>query len=227
MRVVAEAGVNFKDLEEAIEMINESKRLGLWATKFQCYDDEIIKDHPQREFLKSIMIGKDEAMILFEHGREIGQKVFFTPMYEGCLKWLYQYNSGIYKIRYLDQSNLELINMIFIDKELFKPNWFTCLISTDFPKFYSTLNFFPLYCIPKYPATFEDYKWIMRKLEDTYYSGISDHTPDLKMMEYFLKWEKKDIYRGEIFFEKHVCLTKECLEAEWSVTFKELEEVLK
>jgi sialic acid synthase SpsE len=222
MKVIAEAGVNFHSLEEAIEMINRSKEAGCWATKFQMYNDELIKDHPKRSFLKSIMIDKTTAVILLEHGREIGQKVFFTPMFPEALDWCEGLGISIYKIRYADQSNLELVNQLFNSLELFRYD--ECFISTDYPNLYYQLGFYPLFCVPKYPATFEDYKWIRRKYDSSHYLGISDHTPDLELLKYFRKYDDELF---DIYFEKHVKLNWNCLEAAWSVTFKELEEVLK
>jgi sialic acid synthase SpsE len=61
--------------------------------------------------------------------------------------------------------------------------------------------------------------WTNPYYRDFNYKGVSDHTPDFEL---FLKHSK-----GYEYWEKHVCLTKDCIEAEWSVTFEELEAVLK
>jgi sialic acid synthase SpsE len=209
-------------MEEAFKMIEESKRLGLWATKFQIYNSELIKDHPDRVFLKSIMIDKNMAMILFEHGREIGQKVFFSCMTLESIDWINEIGVNYIKIRHSDQWNGKLIiKALKTGKKVF--------ISTDIP--FRSEQIISLFCISKYPAMFEDYNFIWRKFESTFYDGISDHTSDLRLFSEFLKWDErgyyKDFGKSEVYFEKHVCLTKDCLEADWSCTFEELEEVLK
>ena len=211
MKVIAEAGVNFHNLEEAIEMINRSKEIGCWATKFQVYNENQIIDNPHFEFLKSIMIDKTTAVILFEHGREIGQEVFFTPMYPEAVDWLEEIGVNFYKIRYLDRWNKILRKKISETGKLAFISVNEYDLKSGDPMYWERNNLFPLYCIPKYPARIDEYKWIA--------TGISDHTPDTQLLRFC---------KGQvIYFEKHVKLNWNCIEDKWSISFKELEEVLK
>lgn len=223
MKVIAEAGVNWKNLDEAFLMIKKSKDVDCWATKFQIYNDEVIKDSEHYDFLKSIMITEPEAILLVQYGHMLGQEVFFTPMYD-CIDWLNTIGVSMYKIRYKDQNNLELVNKIFNDMELLFDTE-KIFISTDYPNLYHRLGFIPFSCVPKYPAKFEDYYMIRRHFEETHYRGISDHTSDFQLLKYALKWEH--LIEGDYYFEKHVCLDDDCLETDWSVTFEQLAEVLK
>lgn len=221
LKIIAEAGCNWSTMDEAKKFIDESKRLGLFATKFQIYSKREIEGNPNYEFLKTIQIGVPECIKLSQYAKSINQRILFTPMYDLAVSFTKTDTNDYIKIRHKDQNNLNLLECItYYNYEK------TCFISTDYPNFFSRLGFLPFYCIPKYPATFEDYKWIMRKFEDTHYRGISDHTPTTKMLEYFLEWDKRNLYRNDVYFEKHVCLTKDCLEADWSVTFEELQEAL-
>ena len=73
-----------------------------------------------------------------------------------------------------------------------------------------------LYCVPSYPATIKDY--LCNELFDI--ESVSDHTIDLRLFEI-------SQMLGFNYFEKHMCLDKNCLESAWSSTFQELKEVLK
>lgn len=211
IKIIAEAGTNWRTMEEAKRFIDESKRLGLFATKFQVYSEEQIKDHPQREFLESIRIDKFEMIDLLCHGDKVNQKVFFTPMFEEAVEWCEALGVDLYKIRHADRWNGKLIMKILkTGKKTF--------ISTDIP--FRSEQLISLLCIPEYPATFTRYHERLSKMERGYYNGVSDHTNNLVLLE-------ACILNQIEYFEKHVCLTKDGLEAEWSVTFKELEAILK
>lgn len=212
-------------MDEAKQMIDECKRLNLWGCKFQLYSGNEIKGNSNEEFLRSIMISSKERRILCEYGKKINQRVFFSVMYPLAISCAKYNDNDFIKIRHKDQNNLDLLELIA------EYNYeTTCFISTDAPTLFSKLSFIPLYCIPKYPATFEDYEWIMERFEESPYQGISDHCSSTEVLKFFLKLDKKGFYeefsKEVIYFEKHVCLTKDCLEADWSVTFEELEKAL-
>ena len=214
MKVIAEAGCNHSNLCEAIEMINRSKEIGCWATKFQIYNDDLIKDSEDYEFLKSIMLDSLAVRVLFEHGKSIGQEVFFTCMFPEAVDWCELIGVNYYKIRFADNNNRELYQKIKKTKK------FTFVsiddILTSIWKSYIDYGKGAfLYCVPKYPAKINDYKPYLYAPD-----GFSDHTKDIKMLE-----EVKDF--GYDYFEKHVKLNDDCIESAWSCTFEELEEVLK
>jgi len=50
--IVAEIGINWDgDLNLAKEMISKSKQIGCDAVKFQAFDFDIVKNHPQNKRL--------------------------------------------------------------------------------------------------------------------------------------------------------------------------------
>lgn len=229
MKIIAECGCNYKNMEEAKEMIRECKRLNLFLCKFQIFNEDNIKDieDPKvREFLRSIMLDYDKAKELFDYGREIGQEVFFTPMFLEAVNWCKKIGCSIVKVREKDSENYKLLakidycnfKEIIISSEISPFCLYEFDIENDYHYFY---NVSKIFCIPKYPAQLIDYLF-----EDSdQYRGISDHTQDLQLFKLF--YEKYKGWDENRYFEKHVCLTKDCLEAEWSCTFKELEEALK
>jgi sialic acid synthase SpsE len=209
LKIIAEAGCNWSTLEEAKQFIDESKKLGLWATKFQVYNDDLIKDNPNREFLKSIMIGEQEAMELLDYGDLIGQTVFFSVMYPEAVEWLEELGVKYYKIRFKDRYNEDLFLKIYDTKKRF-------FISQNLDLTSVNERIIPLFCIPKYPSDYYDYMTPTNPYYRNYlYKGVSDHTPD---MELFLKHSE-----GYEYWEKHVMLDgTEPLEKEWSIEFEKL-----
>jgi len=217
MNIICEAGCNFSTMEEAFQFIDRSKELGLFATKFQIFNEANIKnaDPVFWEFLRSIMLNYKKIEELFNYGKSIDQEVFFTPMYD-CINFLEDIGVNYYKIRYADNMNIALIKTI---------------INTGKPTFMSVgknyINYkyqnkkknqlYLLYCIPKYPASVDDY--ILPKDFRDNFVGISDHTSSLYVLQNAMK-------HGVKYFEKHICFTKDCLEAKWSITFEELKKVL-
>lgn len=215
VRIIAEAGCNWSTIKEAKEFIKKSKELGLFATKFQLYNDEIIQDSEDYEFLKSIQLDYEKAKELFEYGKSIGQDVFFTPMYVEAVEWCEDIGCKYIKIRCKDNKNIQLITYAY---HIY--NYRTFMSIETLPHIrrkdpylldreLSNLKY--LYCVPKYPARLEDY--------EEGFIRYSDHTPDLELF--------KKVREYCTLLEKHVKLDgTEPLEDKWSVSFSELEEVL-
>lgn len=233
IKIVAECGVNFRSIEEAKQMIDECHELGLFATKFQIYESNQIKDHPQRKFLESIRLSYWDVMELFDHGKSIGQEVFFTPMFEEAVEWCEKVGVNYYKIRFNDRNEYELIDKIVDTRKRYflstnQDHWIhpTNYIKTRISCDIDPSNQINLYCIPEYPARIEDYQ----KPRLHVYDGISDHTSNMDLFKWYRdeysKYLPYNLFHP-YYFEKHVCLTKDCLESEWSCTFDELKEVLK
>lgn len=216
MKIIAEAGCNWRTLKEAREFIRRSKALGLFATKFQLYNEDIIKDTPDYNFLKYIMLDYEKAKELFEYGKSINQEVFFTPMYLEAVEWCKQLNVKYIKVRCNEKTEISV---------KVKNSYIPFFISLEFG--YSiahyVMNCIPLVCVPKYPARFEDYLpdlTDITKLNE--FRGVSDHTPDLRLFK-----EVKNDFTNSYYWEKHMKLDGTTpLEDKWSVSFKELEEVL-
>lgn len=204
MKIVAECGCNWDSIEQAKEMIKRSKEVGCWASKFQMFTKKEATNLPEHLYLSN-----DQARELFEYGKSIDQTVFFTPMYD-CIDFLEELGVEYYKIRQKDNCNWKLLNKILETKKMTfisEGDW----TMRNMPR---PDNWMPLYCVPKYPASFGDYDGFIA-------FGYSDHTPDFRLF-YYAK------HNQTLYLEKHMKLegTKP-LENDWSVSFKELEEVLK
>jgi len=216
LKIIAECGCNFKNLKEAKEMIKRSKEIGCWASKFQLFSENEIQGNPYHDFLKTIIFDYEKANELFQYGKSIEQEVFFTPMYypeaiEICEKIGVNY----YKIRCKDSNNEELIDLVDLtDKPFF--------ISYDHEPEKVYLNGIDLLCVPKYPAKFIDYPSNLFRI----FNGISDHTSCSCLLEYVLNYKHfTPFWQG--YFEKHVKLNNDCLENKWSISFDDLEKVIK
>lgn len=133
--IIAEAGVNFYDtaktrgvtpLEEAKHYIDEAKKAGIDAIKFQSYKANTIvsKNSPaywdttkettktQYElFLKYDAFGEDEYRALYEYSKEKGIVFLSTPFDYASADYLYDMVDA-YKISSSDLSNLPFIRYI-------------------------------------------------------------------------------------------------------------------
>ena len=219
--IIAECGLNYHNLIGAMVMILKSKEAGVDACKFQLYDDSVIGLNPFKSELKEMMLSKDDATELFNFGRQYLQMdVFFTPMFLEAVDWCEEIGVKQYKIRHADRYNTPLIEKVLdtgkpiivsLDRKfLVDPD----LLIQNFERFKFLL------CVPKYPATVEDYK-INRDefIPNGILSGISDHTPGMELAK------KVRAYGRDLIIEKHVKPEDDCIEKDWSITFKELEEL--
>lgn len=219
MKIIVECGCNFSTMAEAKKMIKKAKEINAFLCKFQIYNEGIIKDHLEQEFLKNIMIDKERAKILVDYGKEIGQEVFFSCMTSEGIEWCEEIGVHYYKIRFFDNRNLILYRRI---KKTKVPIFISCQAPKDtiyynMSKYQKRIKF--LYCVPKYPAKLNSYTGDMLWYG---FKGISDHTPDLKLFIMLKDSDQLD------YFEMHVKLKDTIpIEDKWSKTFQELNEVLK
>ena len=79
--IVAEIGINWDgDLELARKMIHEAKNSGCDAVKFQCFNEEIVKDHPEKNRLIKSSISKNNIEDINFFARKDNIEWFCTPM---------------------------------------------------------------------------------------------------------------------------------------------------
>lgn len=217
IKIICEIGCNWNNLKEAKKMIDKSKKIGAFLCKFQIYNDKIIKNNPDQEFLKSIMITKDMAKILFEYGKKIGQEVFFSCMTPEGVEWCEEIGINYYKIRFFDRNNLILYRKI---KKTKVPIFVSCndtndTIYSNIAQYQKRVNF--LYCVPQYPAPIKPY---ISYSHNKRFTGISDHTRNTELLKIIKE------YKNIEWFEIHVKLNNECIENLWSKTFEEIKEIL-
>ena len=174
--VVAEIGVNWDgDFELAKQMMNMAKKCGCNAVKFQAFDYNIVKEHPESDRLMKSAVSKDNVDKIDKISKEIGIEWFATPMYPDAVTLLEPYVKK-FKIRVADGRSLfenkssEIIDRIMKTKKNF-------IISVEKnPKIlsaYSQKNISWLYCVSKYPCEFSDLDF--SNIEN--FDGYSNHCP--------------------------------------------------
>ncbi len=209
--IIAEAGVNFYDtakvrgvtpLEEAMHYIDEAKRVGIDAIKFQSYKANTIvsKNSPaywdttkettktQYElFLKFDSFGEEEYRKLYEYSKEKGIMFLSTPFDYASADYLNDM-VDIYKISSSDLSNIPFIRHIARKK---KPIYLSVGASyiSEIEQAVRAMQeegcpeIVLLHCVLSYPCKNEDANLNMIKTLKRIFAGIkigySDHTlPD-------------------------------------------------
>ena len=217
MKIIAEAGANFDTVEQAFEMIEKSNEAGCAYTKFQLYDESVIKDSPLRRELQKRMITREFAKLLVEEGEADGQPVFFTPMFLEAVDWIEEMGCPFIKLRYSDRYNIELVSRAL---EVGVP----VIISADreYSMYFGSPLVKLLYCVPAYPARPEDYSILPEDFSTGAYpgapifSGVSDHTSGFEIMD-------RSLRSGAEFCEAHVMLEgTHPIEEQWSKNFDEV-----
>ncbi len=176
--IVAEIGVNWDgDFELVSQMMNNAKISGCNAVKFQAYQEETVKDHPERIRLMRSTISASNIDRINDISKLVGIEWFCTPMYADAVDLLEPYVSR-YKIAESDGRSLlenktsELLNRVLnTDKEII-------ISSQKSPRnsvYYQNSKIKWLYCVPKYPADIEDFDFV--NLRD--FNGFSNHCTHL------------------------------------------------
>ena len=125
--IVSEIGVNWNgDFSLLKNMINYSKKCGCDAVKFQAYNEEIVKAHPENSRLMKATISHENIEKIDSIAKEVGIEWFATPMYL--------------------EKVLSTKKEIIISSEKSPTN----------SKYYNNSNIKWLYCVPKYPCELSD-----------------------------------------------------------------------
>ena len=174
--VVAEIGVNWDgDFELAKQMMTVAKKSGCDAVKFQAYDYDIVKEHPESERLMKATISKDNIEKIDKISKEVDIEWFATPMYPDAVNLLEPYVKK-FKVRVADGRSLfqnkssEIVDRIIKTKKDF-------IVSVEEnPKvlsIYEQKNISWLYCVSKYPCEFSDLDF--SNIDN--FDGYSNHCP--------------------------------------------------
>ena len=90
--IVSEIGVNWDgNFDLAKEMMQKSKEVGCDAVKFQAFQKEIIKDHPEKDRLLKSAVSKENVNQINELAKSVGIEWFCTPMYPDAVDFLEPY----------------------------------------------------------------------------------------------------------------------------------------
>ena len=174
--VVAEIGVNWDgDFELAKEMIKNAKEAGCNAVKFQAYQEELVKDHPEKSRLVKSAISKKNVESINEIAKSVGIEWFCTPMYLDAVDFLEPYVKR-FKIREIDSRILLQNKSSELFDKIYKTNKEIIISSESSPKdckYFSDPRVQWLYCVPKYPCSLADLDF--SHLKD--FDGYSNHCP--------------------------------------------------
>jgi sialic acid synthase SpsE len=176
--IIAEIGVNWDgDFDLAKEMMTKAKEAGCDAVKFQAFNEEIVKEHPERSRLMKSAISNGNIETIDRIARSIEIEWFCTPMYTKAVDILDPYVHR-FKIREKDgQSLLKNENSDLIERVL-KTNKEVIVSSASSPKnsdYYKNSDIKWLYCVPKYPCALNDLNF--RDIKD--FDGYSNHCPSI------------------------------------------------
>ena len=176
--IIAEIGVNWDgDFEILKKIMNNSKSIGCNAVKFQAYNEEIVKAHPENQRLMKSAVTKNNIEKIDQVAKDAGIEWFATPMYEAAVDLLEPYVSR-YKIREFDGRNIVENKQSDILEKILKTNKELIISSQKSPKnckIYGKSNIKWLYCVPKYPADLQDLDFTNLKEFD----GYSNHVQEI------------------------------------------------
>ena len=175
--ICAEIGVNWRNLNEADEMIREAAAAGANACKFQAYEKFCSPDQDEtlKRALNDIRLDETAVRYLYWRCRAAGVEFMCTPMYPESVAMLDPYVKR-WKVRYKDRENLEILDAIE---------------KTGKPALISGGNVF---CIPEYPPGKQSIPPC--DLDEKGYVGYSSHIPcwkdptvlgDIKYLEVHVK----------------------------------------
>ncbi|NLX10168.1 MAG: acetylneuraminic acid synthetase [Chloroflexi bacterium] len=174
--VIAEAGVNHKgSLEAAHRMIDEARRAGADAIKFQTYKAEKLVtrtaprywDDPEASgtqyaiFKRSDAFGEAEYRALYEHARSVGITWLSTPFDLDAVRFLNELGMPAFKVASADLTNYPLLMAVAeTDKPVLLSTGASTLpevhASVDFLRRHGCRELSLLYCVLSYPTADED-----------------------------------------------------------------------
>ena len=210
--VIAEIGVNWDgNFETAKNMIKNAKISGCDAVKFQSFNEEIIKNHPQKSRLIKSSISKNNIEIINELAKEIRIEWFCTPMTIDAIELLNPFVKR-FKIREYDGRKLVENKMTDLFENLLKTEKQIMISTEKSPincKFFKHPQVEWLYCVPKYPCNINDLDF--KNIKE--FHGFSNHCCEIaapltatilgaNIIEIHITSDKsKDFFDNDVSFE--------------------------
>ena len=212
--VVAEIGVNWDgDFDIAKQMMITAKKAGCDAVKFQSFNEDIIKDHPEKSRLLSTSIAENNIELINDLSKSVGIEWFSTPMYPEAVTLLDSFVNR-FKIREKDSRDLfEKKNSPILD-EILKLDKEVIISSEKSPKLlknFGSQKIRWLYCVPKYPCQITDFDFT--NIQE--FDGFSNHCPQIvvpltsvilgaKIIEIHISYDKSGNYfDNNVSFDAH------------------------
>ncbi|WP_042683750.1 N-acetylneuraminate synthase family protein [Candidatus Nitrosotenuis chungbukensis] len=176
MFIVAEIGVNWDgDFEHVRIMIENAKKSGCDAVKFQAFDEKLVREHEEFSRLLKCTITADNVEQVNDLAKEIGIEWFCTPMYKEAVDFLDPFVKR-YKIREMDGRVLLQNKMSPLIERVIETGKEIIISAQQSPKnstYYQSPQIKWLYCVPKYPSEISDHDFTHIKDFD----GFSNHCP--------------------------------------------------
>ena len=173
--IVAEIGVNWDgDFELAKKLMEMAKTTDCNAVKFQSFNEEIVKGHPESLRLMKSSISKQYIEEINKLAKSIGIEWFCTPMYLEAVDLLEPFVKR-FKIRELDGRPLIENKTTQLFEKLNETKKEIIISSKQSPrssKYFDLPNLKWLYCVPKYPCDLSDLDF--SGLRD--FDGYSNHS---------------------------------------------------
>jgi sialic acid synthase SpsE len=164
--IIADACVNFRNIEEAKQIIRKCAGAGVDAVKFQAYKKgHPAPGHPRAHEIDAIVMNPQLAWELWQYCQVVDIEWMCTPMYPEAVAWLAPMLKR-FKVRYADRHNINIRYEIWRHKEGKE-----VIISNSNPNTKCD-GFKCLYCVPEYPPK------ALPQAEWSKYDGFSSHYPD-------------------------------------------------
>ena len=176
--IVSEIGVNWDgDFSLLKKMMEYSKKSGCDAVKFQAYNENIVKGHPEYTRLMKSTITSENIEKIDVITKEVGIEWFATPMYLEAVDLLNPYVKR-FKMREFDGRKIIQNEYSKLFEKILNTKKEIIISSEKSPKnskYYKNSNIKWLYCVPKYPCELSDINF--RYLNE--FDGYSNHAPKI------------------------------------------------
>ena len=176
--IVAEIGVNWDgDFDLVKKMMLNAKQADCNAVKFQSFNEDTVKDHPQKERLLKSSITKDNIYEIDRIANTVDVEWFSTPMYPDAVDFLDSFVKR-FKLRFHDGVSLLENKTTKLFEKIISTKKEVIVSSQTSPlnsKFYEHEQIKWLYVVPKYPCKIEDIDFTRIKE----FNGYSNHCPHI------------------------------------------------
>lgn len=219
--VVAEIGVNWDgNFDLAKSMMINAKDCGCNAVKFQSFNENIVKDHPEKSRLMSSSISENNIEMINDLAKSVGIEWFCTPMYLQAVDMLEPYISR-FKVREYDGRPLLEGKTTDLLERVLKTGKEIIVSSQRSPKntkYFGHKQLKWLCVVPKYPCSLSDLDFkSMRE-----FNGFSNHCPEI-IAPVVASVTGAEIIEVHITSDK----TKNFIDNNVSFDFKELKECIR
>tara|TARA_B100001105_G_C22347460_1_gene424138 strand:- start:462 stop:1160 length:699 start_codon:yes stop_codon:yes gene_type:complete len=176
--IVAEIGVNWDgDFDLVKKMMLNAKQADCNAVKFQSFNEDTVKDHPQKERLLKSSITEDNIYEIDRIANTVDVEWFSTPMYPDAVDFLDSFVKR-FKLRFHDGVSLLENKTTKLFEKIISTKKEVIVSSQTSPlnsKFYEHEQIKWLYVVPKYPCKIEDIDFTRIKE----FNGYSNHCPHI------------------------------------------------